>query len=115
MIVLASLLFAILLFQFYSSFIVGSLLIDPPKTIRTVQQLLDSHLVCGLDKVSYISDIFNHVTDKVAIELYHKKVLAKNNLFPLNNGLEKIKQGGFAFFTDVSSSYIRLMSLYTGH
>lgn len=109
-IILSALIFSILLFQFYSSFIVGSLLTESPKTIRTIQQLLDSRLECGIDEVSYIRDIFNHAIDPVAIKLYHTKILAKNNIFNLETGLERIRRGGFAFHTDISSTYIKLKS-----
>lgn len=110
MLILSALLFSILLFQFYSSFIVGSLLTASPKTIRTIQQLLDSRLECGIDEVSYIRDIFNHAIDPIAIKLYNTKILAKNNIYNLEKGLELIKRGGFAFHTDISSTYIKLKS-----
>lgn len=110
LVILSALFFSILLFQFYSSFIVGSLLTESPKTIRTIQQLLDSRLECGIDEVSYIRDIFNHAIDPIAIKLYHTKILAKNNVFSLEKGLELIKRGGFAFHTDISSTYIKLKS-----
>lgn len=109
-ITLFSLIFSILLFQFYSSFIVGSLLTESPKTIKTIQQLLDSKLECGIDQVTYIRDIFNHAIDPVAIKLYKTKILAKGNIISLDKGLELIKRGGFAFHTDVSSTYIKLKS-----
>lgn len=103
-----TLLFALLLYQFYGSFIVGSLLIEPPRTIRTIQQLLDSRLQCAIDEVSYVRDIFNHAIDPVAIRLYREKILQPNNVVRLDRGLALVKRGGWAFHTDVSSTYIRL-------
>lgn len=102
---------SLLLFQFYASFIVGSLLVEPPRTIRTVQQLLDSRLQCAIDDVSYVRDIYNHAIDPVAVQLYREKILEPNNIFRLDRGLELLKRGGWAFHTDVSSTYIRLKSV----
>lgn len=109
-ITLSTLLFSILLFQFYSSFIVGSLLTESPKNIRTMQQLYDSQLVCALDDVSFIRDIFNHATDPVALKLYHNKIVKKGNVYGRDKGMELIKRGGFAYLTDGSAIYFKLES-----
>lgn len=108
---LSALVLALLLFQFYSSFIVGSLLMEPPKTIKTIRQLYDSGMEVGMDAVSYNRDIFEHAVDEAAIQLYRERILKKNNVFVVNKGLELIKRGGFAYHTDSSSAHIRLRSV----
>lgn len=84
---------------------------ESPKYIKTIQQLLDSKIECGIDEVSYIRDIFNHAIDPVALKLYHTKILEKGNIINLHRGLDRIKEGGYAFHTDVSSTYILLKSI----
>lgn len=107
---LSTLIFSILLFQFYSSFIVGSLLTESPKTIQTMQQLYDSGLACGLDNISYMRDIFNHATDPTTLKLYKNKILSKEHFYGREKGMELIKRGGFAYHTDGSSIYFKLKS-----
>lgn len=95
------LMFSILIFQFYSSFIVGSLLTEAPKNIKTVKQLLDSRFEFGIDLVPYVLDNFHSATEESTVELYNK--IMKNPgkaLMPLRTGLNLLKQGGFVFNTD---------------
>jgi glutamate receptor, ionotropic, invertebrate len=104
----AFLVFSSLIFQFYSSFIVGSLLTDPPKTLNNVRQLIDSDLKVGIEDVSYNLDYFERTNDPVALELYRKKIKrngGKGNFYEAAEGLKKVMQGGFAFHVDTSYGY----------
>lgn len=106
---LAMLFLALMLFQFYGAFIVGSLLMQAPKTIRSIGQLLASQLECGIDSVVYLQDIFNHLVDPTELQLYRQKVLAKQHLQSWSDGFEAVKRGGFAFaFSDISPIYSAL-------
>lgn len=93
--------FSVLIFQFYSSFIVGSLLTEAPKNIKTVKQLLNSRFEFGIDLVPYVLDNFHSASEPSTVELYNK--IMKNPgkvLMPLQTGLKSLKQGGFVFNTD---------------
>lgn len=95
------LIFSVLIFQFYSSFIVGSLLTEAPKNIKTVKQLLNSRFEFGIDLVPYVLDNFHSATEPSTIELYNR--IMKNPgkaLMPLQTGLSLLKKGGFVFNTD---------------
>lgn len=106
---LSALFLAMMLLQFYGAFIVGSLLMESPKTIRTLKQLYDSRLECGIDEVAYMRDIFNHLVESDAVRLYERRVLERDNLMSQDSGLELIRRGGFAFgFSDISAMYARL-------
>lgn len=110
---LAVLFFSALFFQFYSSFIVGSLLTKPAKTLRNIKQLLDSDIECGLDKLVYNRDIFENVVgNPIARKLYFQKVAAPNNYIELWDGIMRIKKGGFAFNTDYSSGYMIVEGIF---
>lgn len=103
-------LFSILIYQFYSCFIVGSLLTRAPKTINTLRQLIDSNLHVGIEDISYNLDFFQLTTDKLALELFKKKVVVNGkplaeNFFSVLNGVKKLQKGGFAFHVDVSYAY----------
>lgn len=50
--------FAFCIFQFYSASIVGSLLMEKPKTIKTLRNLIDSGLELGIEDNPYQRDFF---------------------------------------------------------
>lgn len=50
------LIFSLVFYQFYSASIVSSLLQMPPKTLRTLKQLLDSNLLLAIEKTPYTID-----------------------------------------------------------
>lgn len=106
MLLLSSILFSLIIYQFYSSYIVSSLLTDPPKTITTLRKLIDSDLDVGIESTSYTKDFFEKTTDSLSKELFaKKKIRQKNNILTAEEGLEKLKKGGFAFTVDTSYAY----------
>lgn len=95
------LIFSLLIFQFYSSFIVGSLLTVAPKNIKTVKQLLNSRFEFGVDVVPYVLDNFHSATEESTVMLYDKIMKYPGKaLMPLQTGLSLLKKGGFVFNTD---------------
>lgn len=113
MILYSSILFSITLFQFYSSFIVSSLLTNPPKTITTVRQLIDSHLKVGVEELNYNHDFLDTTTDELVLELYAKKIKPKQNFFDVKKGLKMTKNGGFAFHVDTSYAYRMIQETFS--
>lgn len=90
------LLFSVLMFQFYSSFLVGSLLTDAPKNIKTVKQLLNSPFKFGIDVVPYIIDLLHITKDESIVQLYNKIMKSPEKvLMPLQTGLKLMKQGRY--------------------
>ncbi|CAO1398708.1 unnamed protein product [Diamesa tonsa] len=74
------------------------------------KQLIDSNLQIGIEDISYNLDFFQLTTDKLALELFKKKVVVKGkplteNFFSVLDGVKKLKKGGFAFHVDVSYAY----------
>lgn len=106
------LIFSIVTFQFYLSFIVASLLIEAPKTIKTVQQLLNSELICFIDEVAYIRDHIEHFNEESVVKLYNKITAHPNAFIPLEKGVELIKRGGHAFYTDGNHGYQALDGIH---
>jgi len=102
-----SIIFALIIYQFYSSFIVSSLLTETPKTINNLRQLINSKLEVGIEDLTYNKDFFDKTNDEVALELFKKKVNSKAgpNFFNVNEGLRKMQAGGFAFHVDTSYAY----------
>ncbi|XP_062127749.1 uncharacterized protein LOC133840104 [Drosophila sulfurigaster albostrigata] len=73
-IVITSLLFSFSIYQFYSASIVGTLLMEKPKTIKTLSDLVHSSLQVGVEDIVYNRDYFLHTKDPVSMELYAKKI-----------------------------------------
>ncbi|XP_055382474.1 uncharacterized protein LOC129612739, partial [Condylostylus longicornis] len=118
-IIFSTLLFSFLIFQYYSASIVGSLLIESPKTIRTLRDLIKSDLNLGIEDIVYNKDFFRRTTDPDAIELYNKftRHQAKSNkksmwLTP-EIGMRLVKLGGYAFHVDVSAAYKIISEIFT--
>lgn len=101
------LLFSIIIYQFYGSFIVGSLLTESPKTITTVKSLLESNLYIYMDEVPYILDNFKRVKEKSAVQLFNKVMAQKEIFMPVSKGVTIIKRGD-VFHTDASYAYLLL-------
>lgn len=57
-IIILILLFGFCMYQFYSASIVGSLLMEKPKTIKTLRNLIDSPLKLGIEDILYNRDFF---------------------------------------------------------
>nr|QGW45452.1 ionotropic receptor 75b [Bradysia odoriphaga] len=111
---LSILVFSVLVSQFYSAFIVGSLLTEAPKSIKTVKQLGRSSLNFGIDDSAYILETFDQSNEDSVVKL--RKRIMKNrdkNIMDLHEGLDLMKKGGFAFNTDVTSSYLKIKKMLT--
>lgn len=106
-------LFSLIMYQFYSSYIVSSLLIDTPKTINTLRHLIDSRLEVGIENISYNVDFFQTTNDKLAKELFKKKIEKQHNFFNVSQGLKLMSTCGFAFHVDTSYAYKKIQEVLT--
>lgn len=96
------------MFQFYSSFIISSLLTEAPKTIKTLSQLLQSKLEYVLDDVPYILDNLRYSKDESANKIYQQVLQDKENrIVTVPRGMELVKKG-YALNTDASYAYPKL-------
>lgn len=92
--VITMIVFSLLLFLFYSFFIIGSLLTDPPKTIKTIRQLTNSPFKFKVDTVPYIPDAFKRSTEPDVVKLYSKVMKGPDPvLVPLKTGVDLMKTG----------------------
>lgn len=114
--------FSILIYQFYSCFFIGYFLLAPPKTIRTLEQLLASNLKVSIEDLAYNHYYFKVRTTismleclvqfnvslqttniTVAQELFKQKIVP--NMFGFSNvsmGIALVKRGGYAFHCDTT-------------
>uniref|UniRef100_A0A182SE23 Ionotropic glutamate receptor C-terminal domain-containing protein n=1 Tax=Anopheles maculatus TaxID=74869 RepID=A0A182SE23_9DIPT len=94
---------SMLLVQFYSTFIVGYQLITPPKTINTLEKLLDSDIKMSVENLSYQYDFFRRTKSQEALKLYETKILPnKYGFVNISFGMQLVKRGGYAFHCETS-------------
>lgn len=58
LVVFSTFLFTLILYQYYNATVVSTLLKQPPKNLRTLEDLLKSELNTGIEDVLYNHDFF---------------------------------------------------------
>ncbi|XP_074034442.1 ionotropic receptor 75a [Leptinotarsa decemlineata] len=109
-------LFCILVYQFYSASIVSYLLLDPPRTIFNLKDLLESQLQVGIEDILIDRNYFLQTTDPDAINLYESKIKGTANssgFYTPSEGLDLVRKGGFAFHVETSTAYPIIEETYT--
>lgn len=100
--------FSLMLLQFYGAFIVGSLLAAVPRTITSLDALYNSSLDIGMENISYIWEIFNSSTFPIEHGIYAERICkmpVERQIMKLEDGVERIGRGGFAFFVGLDQAY----------
>nr|WJJ63355.1 ionotropic receptor 64a [Pachyrhinus yasumatsui] len=110
-----TLLLGSLIYQFYSASLVSFLLNVPTTVINSVQGILDNNFKVGCEDVLYFKDFLKYSTDDVIRELHKKLLNSVNNTGFLKpeDGLEKIKPGGYAFHVELVSGYPIIQETFT--
>ncbi|XP_013187673.2 ionotropic receptor 75a isoform X1 [Amyelois transitella] len=112
-IVLATFVYSITIYQYYNAAVVSTLLQEPPKNIRTLGDLVRSSLKAGAEDVLYVRDFFKRTTDPIALEMYHKKIMTEGNFHTPESGMALVKRGGFAFHVDSVVAYRIMRKSFT--
>ncbi|XP_053674074.1 ionotropic receptor 75a-like [Anopheles nili] len=107
------LLFGYLMYQYYSASIVGTLLMEQPKTIKTLRGLIDSRLTLGIEDIPYSRDYFVRTTDADSLELHRTRIeyyeprtgRNESHFLPAADGLQLVREGGYAFHVAISAAY----------
>ncbi|XP_052902843.1 ionotropic receptor 75a-like [Anopheles moucheti] len=103
-----------LLLQFYSSFIIGYQLIEQPKTINTMEQLIATGMPVSIEDLYYNHDFFTRTKDPVAIDLYRRRILpSKEGFVNVSAGIALVRQGGHAFHCETSYGYTHVLETFT--
>ncbi|KAK3913408.1 Ionotropic receptor 75a [Frankliniella fusca] len=115
-VLLSGLLLSVMLQSFYTSAIVTSLLTPIPRTIRTVHDLMRSPLKVGLEDYSYNRAVFPSSADPLTAQLYRSKILPAwpgGGFFTVSDGVERVRRGGFAFYSEDSSLYTPIQNTFS--
>ncbi|KAJ8943879.1 hypothetical protein NQ318_019362, partial [Aromia moschata] len=105
---LVSLIFSILLYNYYTSSLVSSLLSTRPPTLKTIKELYESDLKVGMENQPYITtfillqknDFYTNLLNRTKI--YES---GKPNFFTPEEGIAKVKKGGFAYHVLGTTAY----------
>ncbi|XP_058449198.1 uncharacterized protein LOC131429168 [Malaya genurostris] len=99
----------------YSAKIV-SLIQAPSEKISSLKDLLDSRLEIGINDALYNRKFLAAATDPVRRALYDQKIVGKNgslNIYELNEGVARIREGLFAYHGDLSPIYYTVSETFT--
>ncbi|XP_044270076.1 ionotropic receptor 75a-like [Tribolium madens] len=100
---------SILLYNYYTSSIISSLLSKPPEAFHTLDELGHSKLEIGIENLPYTITWFEIMNDSDVQYIYKNKVFPPNakkmNIYEPEEGIAKVKQGGFAYHTQLDTGY----------
>lgn len=60
---------------------------------------------CFIDEIAYIRDHIDHYNEESVVKLYNKIIQHPNAFLPLAKGMDLVKKGGNAFYTDGNHGY----------
>ncbi|XP_062542163.1 uncharacterized protein LOC134210156 [Armigeres subalbatus] len=112
--ILVSLIGLMFLEASYSAKII-SLIQAPSERISTLKDLLESKLEVATADTPYNRHYLSTSTEPVRRALYEKKLLLKNgsmNIYSVNDGIAKIREGLFAYHVYTSTAYQRVSETY---
>ncbi|KAF5279527.1 hypothetical protein FQR65_LT03349 [Abscondita terminalis] len=111
---LSMLLMSLLLYNYYTSSIVSSLLSSSSTPIKTIRELTESQLTVGLEDTPYTRVWFKIQNDTDLNTFYNKKVLINNipSYVPVNEGLNRVKSGSYAYHTEANTGYTTISTTF---
>ncbi|XP_058799874.1 ionotropic receptor 75a-like [Phymastichus coffea] len=107
---------SLMMFQFYSASIVGSLLAPPKRFINTLLDLADSDLEVGFEDIAWQRNAFATKDDPETVYFYKKKfysVQKRKHWDHQKNGMLEVSKGGYAFSSETGSAYQIIEDTFT--
>ncbi|XP_049782692.1 uncharacterized protein LOC126184355 [Schistocerca cancellata] len=116
-VLLFTFLLSLMLNTYYGAAVVGSLLVPPPKTIRTLRHLIDSPIQVGIEDIGYNRDYLEKSTDPVVRELFVRKVFPptakRPAYYPIDVGVERMRTSLFAFQAEAVTMYPLILRTFS--
>ncbi|KAJ8978645.1 hypothetical protein NQ317_002282 [Molorchus minor] len=114
LIFLTVLVLSILMYNYYTSSLVSSLLGTKPPALKTIKELYESTLKVGIEDEAYtITHIIQEKDDYYVQQLNRTKIYDPHPNFPTpKEGLRRVKQGGFAYHMQVTTAYPMISRLF---
>lgn len=102
------LILSILLYNYYTSALVSSLLNTQPNVLKSVRELYESNLKVGTEYQPYTNTyIVQARSDPWVQKLNSSKIFTSGrpNYYSPEEGLAKVKKGEFAYHTEITTAY----------
>lgn len=102
------LILSIFLYNYYTSSLVSSLLSTKPNVFKSIKELYNSDLKFSIENQPYTITYILQMKDDFYIQnLNSTKIyqLGRPNFLSIEEGLAKVKEGGFAYHTEATSAY----------
>nr|WJJ63353.1 ionotropic receptor 75c [Pachyrhinus yasumatsui] len=100
---------SILLYNYYTSSLVSSLISTEPEVLKTIKELLESTLRVGIELQPYIITyvLDRSKTDRNLFLLNRTKIFEHNrpNFLSVEEGVKEVHQGGYAYHTESITAY----------
>ncbi|PSN29963.1 Ionotropic receptor 75y [Blattella germanica] len=107
----------VILNNYYGGGIISSLLAEPEKTIKTLQDLINSPLAMGYEDVNYNRGYFKESNDPLIHILYTKKIFPQKqqapNEYRIDIGVKKMKDEPFIFHGEQIGAYPFIDATFT--
>lgn len=113
--VISVILMAYISYQYYSTFIIASLITEAPKTIKTFDDLASSDLEFGTTKAVYVKDLLLSPGDPQLTHIYNELIEKKGNRMDVDEGIERIRRGKFAYHHDAEALYGLVDNSFNDH
>lgn len=102
-------------YQYYCTFIIGSLITESPKTIKTLDDLISSGLEIGTTKAVFSRDMFFSMDDPKMAYIFEEMIVKKGNQMDVDEGVRRIKQGKLAYHHDSEALYGLIVKSFEDH
>ncbi|XP_035918843.1 uncharacterized protein LOC118517094 isoform X2 [Anopheles stephensi] len=100
------LIFSMLVYQFYLTYIVSLLLVVPPKNIQTLKQLVQYEFAVALENAPETVEFLNSTEDESFLTLVQTQLARTGNVYyDVEEGFSLMEQGRSAFVCDAYRAY----------
>lgn len=107
------LILSILLYNYYTSSLVSSLLSSKPDVFETIEELIDSDLQLGIENQPYtFTYILQRSGDFYIRKLNRSKIYRTNKFLTPEEGIRKVKEGGYGYHTETTTAYPLIARMY---
>ncbi|KAK9506046.1 hypothetical protein O3M35_008054 [Rhynocoris fuscipes] len=104
--------FSFLIMAYYSTALLGALILPAPAEIQNWDQLMKSDLKLGVENDAQLRDDLQADNEK-SLEVRKKLSKTARIYYPVDEGLEKVKKGGFAFHFIIIDNYWKLQAFFS--
>ncbi|XP_055903563.1 ionotropic receptor 75a-like [Eupeodes corollae] len=117
-IVLTLFIFSLMMYNFYTSSVVGGLLNSSERGPKTIEEIVNSPLKLSFEDIGYYKVLFKNPTRKIVQQMYKTKVLPKRvpSELPVFTHVQEaipfLKKGAYAFHCERIDAYPEIARLF---